>query len=967
MSPTPTEPSGRHRFFAALDANASRVIVAAVLITAILAVPFLTMAPTQSASTEPGGDVFDARDLVDERFVSSVFPTGFIVEGRDGNLATPESLAELQAATERLRADPRLGPTLFSYFEPDAGRDVVGVLTLADLVDDELRTSGRTDGLADPTTDAEDVSAAIDGLVDRLGEGSQLLGLSTRSVRGDDGRWIVPAINTVVLADDAVLGFGNVSIALGGDTEPEEYQRDLQEVLRTAEGFQVNGIAIDVNLTSQEQGAVAGPFIGFTILAVLVLVGLTFRSYWIMAVVASSFLALIVWLKGISNLIGLEDDLVLSLIVPVAMISFGVDFAFHAIGRYREERAEGRSAAPAFVAGSAAVIGALALALTSDSVAFLANLTSDIESIDQFGIGAAIALAAAFVLLGLVAPLVVSRLDAVVPPPTPGRRSTILRLLAGAGAASMAMTSVLLMVFVLPWAGLILAAVTVVGTLVVPALVRRRVGAGASTDGAAAAIAADRASDGSVELAESRLGALIGRAVAAPTRRPVLVLAGALAISAVAAVFAVRVPAEFDVEDFFSSDTDFVVGLDQLDAHIGDRGGEPALLYIEGDLTDPTALAAVQARLDEVRRLDTSSLARNDDGEVRVEGGVFEVLDAAWTSPVMAGIVGEQTGVELTDADGDGIPDSRAQVEALLTTAGQIGVPLDAERLLLTPDDVNTAVDIDGGTGEAGAATVFTLGLVNSRLQESVTEASDALQPIADDLAADLGGTFVQVTGSPFVREASLAATNDALQVSLPVAVVLCLLVGTVFLRSIRYGVAGIVPILMVVSWLYAVMYAAGFAINLVTATIAAVSIGIGIDFAIHFIVRYREELDRHGRRAAAIEITGAGTGLALVASAVSSAVGFGILAFAPMPLFAAYGLLTMVMILMALVATLAVLPSLLVLITRDRAVVTPAGAVPATAGRGAESGASTNGAVPAPSVESEVGSARSASPALHA
>ena len=36
------------------------------------------------------------------------------------------------------------------------------------------------------------------------------------------------------------------------------------------------------------------------------------------------------------------------------------------------------------------------------------------------------------------------------------------------------------------------------------------------------------------------------------------------------------------------------------------------------------------------------------------------------------------------------------------------------------------------------------------------------------------------------------------------------------------------------------------------------------------------------------------------------------------MPLFAAYGLLTAIMILMALVATLAVLPSLLVLITCD-------------------------------------------------
>ena len=217
-------------------------------------------------------------------------------------------------------------------------------------------------------------------------------------------------------------------------------------------------------------------------------------------------------------------------------------------------------------------------------------------------------------------------------------------------------------------------------------------------------------------------------------------------------------------------------------------------------------------------------------------------------------------------------------------------------------------------------STVFEMGVVDSRAQESVTEIRSQLTPIAASLSEDLGGTFVQVTGSALVREASLEATNRALQVSLPVALVLCLLVGTAFLRSVRYGLAAVVPIMMVVAWLYAVMYLAGFAINLVTATIAAVSIGIGIDFAIHFIARYREELDRHGLRAEAVRISGEGTGLALVASAVSSAVGFGILALAPMPLFAAYGLLTALMIVMALVATLAVLPALLVAITRDRA-----------------------------------------------
>jgi uncharacterized membrane protein YdfJ with MMPL/SSD domain len=56
----------------------------------------------------------------------------------------------------------------------------------------------------------------------------------------------------------------------------------------------------------------------------------------------------------------------------------------------------------------------------------------------------------------------------------------------------------------------------------------------------------------------------------------------------------------------------------------------------------------------------------------------------------------------------------------------------------------------------------------------------------------------------------------------------------------------------------------------------------------------------------------------------LSSAVGFFILAFSPMPMFAGYGLLTAVMITMAAAATLLVLPSLLVMVTRDRRVQDP-------------------------------------------
>jgi uncharacterized protein len=900
-APSLATPRRTARVVAALHAHLGRTLAIVGAVSALLLVPFLTMAPDESASTEPAGDVFVARDRIDDTFASTVRGIGLVIEDRDGDILRAEPLNELFDAQQRLRDDPELGPTLFSYFEVDATRDVTGILSLADLVDDELRATEGI-GLVD-ATDIQ-VKAAGAALIERFGLQSDVLNLSAQTTRAPDGDWIVPAIAPFVAADDTVLGFGATSVNLGGDTAPEEYDREIQDVLRTAGGLQVNGIAIDVNLTSQEQGAIAGPFIGFTILAVLAMVGVTFRSYWVLATVSTAFILLIVWLKGISNLIGLKDDLVLSLIVPIAMISFGVDFAFHAIGRYREERAHGASAAPAVVTGLAAVSGALLLALASDSMAFLANVTSGIESITQFGIGAAIALASAYLLLGVVTPLVVARIEADVPPPTAGRRATAWRIAGAATAASMTMGSVLLMVFLLPWLGTVLAVATIAAIAVVPYLRQR------GRRGAGVAVGDLPVVDGGHGLA-----APVGRAISAVARRPRIVVPVTLAVTAAAAVLAVQVPAEFDVEDFFASDTDFVVGLDQLDAHVGDRGGEPALIYVEGDLADPANLAALRDRLDEVRALDTPSLARTEAGDVAIDGGVFEVFDATWESPAMAGLVAGETGVTLTDADGDTVPDTREQVEALIAVASETGVPFDAERSILTPDDVRTAVSLNGST----PSTVFELGLVDSRAQESVAAAKADLEPIADAIAADLGGTFVQVTGSPFIREGSLEGTNRALQVSLPVAVLLCLAVATIFLRSIRYGLASIVPILMVVAWLYAFMEVAGYAINLVTATIAAVSIGIGIDFAIHFIARYREELERTGDRTTAVSVTGEGTGVALVASAASSAVGFGILALAPMPLFAAYGLLTALMIVMALIATLVVLPSVLILITRDR------------------------------------------------
>ena len=179
--------------------------------------------------------------------------------------------------------------------------------------------------------------------------------------------------------------------------------------------------------------------------------------------------------------------------------------------------------------------------------------------------------------------------------------------------------------------------------------------------------------------------------------------------------------------------------------------------------------------------------------------------------------------------------------------------------------------------------------------------------------------TRVGVTGSPFIREGQLGATTSSLQKSLPIAAAAALVL-LLTMRSLRYAVVTIIPVGLVVAWLYALMYLIGFNLNLVTATIGAISIGVGIDYSIHMTERFREELRRAATKMQALRQAAKGTGVVLVASAGSSIVGFTILGFAPMPMFSSFGFLTAIMIFLALVASLVVLPSLLLLVTPEKA-----------------------------------------------
>ena len=729
------------------------------------------------------------------------------------------------------------------------------------LLDPSTATSLKT------ATD-DQVKAAISRILDSptgrplRGSLSKDASFQTRIVYGQEiNSWSSAAFSAFVASDNEMLGGGPLTISLTGDDVTlgkERFNRRVREILQTEQSsYQLWGVALDVNLVSQEQGKTAIPFIAATVVLVLVVVGVTLRSSGIAGLAFLGLLMLFVWLKGLTILVGLGSSLILDLIVPIAMISLGVDFLIHAVARYREETRRVAEPSLALRAGFTGVIGALTLAMLSDGIAFLANLTSGIETVIGFGIGAGIAVLSSYVIMGMFLPLVIMRLDQrrLESSPQHGRAFRDAQEPVSAGSTSTPPTG--------------LASAAIAGAV--------------------------------LEMARHRWAVL-----------PI-----AAALTAAATLLAFQLEPNLDVKDFFDSESDLVIGLDKLDQHTAAAlSGEPAVIYIRGDLTTPESLAAIRDLLD--RLSENSRLGQAEDGQVSLYARtLFQLLSRVTENPYARSQVLAKSRVDIIDENGDQIPDSPGQVQAAFDYMVRHGVPLNESTMVYDSIQVRETLHYDPSqSGEQ--EIILVVGVLGSRQQANIWSARQALEQDLDPMRQVPSISFVGLTGSPFTREATLQATTRALNVSLPVAVAACLILLAFWMRSVTLAVVTIIPIGLVVSWLYAFMYVAGYSLNFVTATIAAVSIGVGIDYSIHMTQRFREELGRGQGAEEALRAAASGTGVALAGSAGSSVIGFAVMAFAPMPLFSAYGVITAAMIFMAAAAALFVLPSLLLLTHRE-------------------------------------------------
>ena len=141
--------------------------------------------------------------------------------------------------------------------------------------------------------------------------------------------------------------------------------------------------------------------------------------------------------------------------------------------------------------------------------------------------------------------------------------------------------------------------------------------------------------------------------------------------------------------------------------------------------------------------------------------------------------------------------------------------------------------------------------------------------------------------------------------------------IGVMFLllfRSITLSIIGIIPNLLGALVVLGIMGLANIPMDMMTITIAAITIGIAVDNGIHYLYRFREEYKNNEDYSKSLELCHFSAGRAIFYTTITIIFGFSILVLSNFVPSTYFGILTAISMLIGLLASLTVLPKLILM-----------------------------------------------------
>ena len=368
----------------------------------------------------------------------------------------------------------------------------------------------------------------------------------------------------------------------------------------------------------------------------------------------------------------------------------------------------------------------------------------------------------------------------------------------------------------------------------------------------------------------------------------------------------------FEFTDFLPEDDPVVQTLDLLTEEFGGGFGETTSVLIEGDnLATPDVHNAL---IDSINNLSDKENIVVYAGNVAAEsviGTVGQLLAPQGAAPgappampdmEVLGTLGS-FGVDLMSGS-QGIDALRVKDSGDVQGLYEYLVSSDPEAFLanlyFNEENIVTAqqVRITTSAGSLGAA----------QLRDDIYDAFIPLSSLGVDIAAT-NDAIVTQSVSDLISESQFQSLIFAILASMTFLILYYL----IDIRKPFLGVITILPVVAIVMGTYLGMYFLEIPLNPVTSTLSGLAIGIGVPFVIHVTNRFRETLLTSSNPVEAVKTTLKTTGGSLFGSAFTTMAGFGILMTSSLKPFQQMGQVVVVALGFALVASILILPTLLV------------------------------------------------------
>jgi len=173
----------------------------------------------------------------------------------------------------------------------------------------------------------------------------------------------------------------------------------------------------------------------------------------------------------------------------------------------------------------------------------------------------------------------------------------------------------------------------------------------------------------------------------------------------------------------------------------------------------------------------------------------------------------------------------------------------------------------------------------------------------------------VEIAGTALVEKSLNALVVQSQLVSVALSLLMVFLILSVYYRSAIAGLIGLAPLSISILTNFAVMALVGIKLNIGTAMVASIAVGIGIDYTIHYMAAYHHEYLLTGGGGSFLRRTFLTSGKAILFNAVSVGAGFAVLALSQFNILAELGILIALTMGTSALVSLTLLPVLLIMI----------------------------------------------------